>query len=77
MMYHAVAKRRRRHDALFWIVDLEGDIAARSIYPVAKLSLQGEKLALQIGEERGGARLLAFAFDRPSGSRTQRLKIDD
>ena len=76
-MHDAVAKRRRRDDALLRIVDLERDIAARPIYPGAKLPLQGEQLALQIGEERGGAGLLALAFDGAPGSRMQRLEIGD
>ena len=77
MMHDAVAERRGRNDASFRIVDFEGDVAARPIFAVAKLPLQGEKLALQIGEERGRAGLLALAFDRPTGSGVQRLEIGD
>ena len=62
---------------LFRVVDRESDIAAGPVFTGAKLPLQGKKLALQIGEERGRARLLALAFDGPTGSAIQRLKVGD
>ena len=76
-MHDAVAKRRRRDDAPLGVVDLERDVAARPIFAGAQLPLQGKKPALQIGEKRGRARLLALAFDRTAGGRMQRLKIGD
>src|ERR1700687_509492 len=77
MMHDAVPERRGRHDTCFRIVDFEGDVAARTIFAGAKLALPDEKLALQIGEERGCARLFALAFDRPVRGGMQRLKVAD
>jgi hypothetical protein len=50
VMDDAVAKRRRRDNTIFRIVDFEGFIASRPIFAPAKLSFQGQQLALQIGE---------------------------
>ncbi len=69
MMHDAVAKRRRRHDPPLGVADLERDVAAGPVFTPTKLPLQGKKLALQIGEERRRARLLALAFDGPAGGR--------
>jgi hypothetical protein len=63
MMHDAVPEGRSRHDAFFWIVDFKGNVAARPVFAAAKLPLQKEKVALQIGKERGRARLLALAFN--------------
>ena len=70
-----VTERRRRNDASLRIVDFEGGVAARPIVACAKLALQSEQLALQIGEERSRPRLLAFSFDGATGSRVQCLKV--
>ena len=39
MMHDAVPEGRGRHDALFRVVDFEGDVAARPIFASAKLPL--------------------------------------
>jgi len=41
------------------------------------LPLQGKKLALQVGDERGGGWLLALAFDGVAGGHVERLIIGD
>jgi hypothetical protein len=55
VVHHAVAEGRRGHDTPFWVMNLEGHITAGPIMVVPQLPLQGKKLALQIGEEGGGA----------------------
>jgi hypothetical protein len=50
-----VTERRRRSDPFFRIGDFEGGVASRPIFAVAKVPFQGEKLTLQVGEERGRA----------------------
>ena len=55
----------------------QGNVAARPVFAAAKLPLQKEKVALQIGKERGRARLLALAFNCPVRGAMQRLEVAD
>ena len=49
----------------------------KRVFAGAKLPLQGEYRALQIGEERGRTGLLALAFDRATRRGMQRLEVGD
>jgi hypothetical protein len=75
-VHHAIAEGRRRDETPLGITHFDRNIAARTIAAVAKLALQLQKFAFEIGIEGAGAGLPPLAQDGAFGGGVQGGEVD-